>query len=234
MYLDWDSRLFGYPVVKIQYTEGFDLKRLLEHLRREKVRLTYVFSKSTSYITKAILEAFNGALVDEKITYRIKINNLKAVRDNDSHITSYDAPMVHEDLLSLALQAGVFSRFFVDKYFTQNEYDKLYRTWMELSVRRIIAFDVLQYVDETGNIKGVITLEEKSKSATIGLLAVDRNYRGKLYGKELVMKALQAFRKRGYSEVFVTTQEKNIIACKFYESLGFSAYRKEHVYHFWL
>jgi dTDP-4-amino-4,6-dideoxy-D-galactose acyltransferase len=232
--LDWDSKFFGYPVAKLTEVVGQNLKSILEELKSRKIKLVYWFTDSDNPTNKKILVTYNGILVDEKRTYVIDITKVKKIGIHHALITSYPSKRADNDLVSLALQAGEFSRFFVDKHFTHNEYQKLYTTWIQLSVQRKIAFEVLQYIDINNKIAGVITLASKNNMGQIGLLAVDRAYRNKLIGKALVIEALHIFKRKGCATVCVTTQGKNIIACKFYETLGFTLHKKEYVYHFWL
>lgn len=233
--LDWDSKLFGYTVARL----GNDvcrenLREVLQELKDKKVSLVYWFVDPFTADCNKAAKDNNGILVDEKVTYSIDTANVEEITDININVHSYSKKNVSEELMLLALQSGVHSRFSIDKHFVHNEYKKLYFTWINKSILRKIAFDVIVYTDCNNHINGFISLESKGANGSIGLLAVDKNFRGKSIGKILIKEACVRFNKLGYKKVMITTQKKNIIACQFYEKLGFSLVKTENVYHFWL
>lgn len=233
--LPWDSKLFGYSVAKISKNiHTTNLCELLESLKDKKVRLAYCFIDPLDKRLNAVAISANGMLVDEKVTYVLNSSVIVEPDENNSSIHSYTKKILSPKLISLALQSGMHSRFFIDKNFTHNEYKKLYTVWLKKSVLHKIALDVLVYESSRNNIEGFITLELKKKNVSIGLLAVDKDSRGKSIGKLLVTQALINVNKRGYRKMYVTTQGKNLIACHFFEKLGFLKFKSEKVYHFWL
>lgn len=233
--LPWDSKLFGYSVAKIRKNIHIEnLCELLESLKDRKVRLVYCFIDPLDKRLNAVAISANGVLVDEKVTYELNSSIIEECDENHGSIHSYTEKVLSQKLISLALQSGIHSRFYVDKNFTHDEYKKLYTTWLKKSILHKIALDVLIYESSKNHVEGFITLELKKKKMSIGLLAVDKDSRGKSIGKLLVTQALINVKKRGYKKVFVTTQGSNLVACHFYEKLGFLKFKTENVYHFWL
>ena len=47
------------------------------------------------------------------------------------------------ELKDLALKSGVFSRFYLDENFNNNEYNKLYNIWIGKSITGEISFDII-------------------------------------------------------------------------------------------
>jgi dTDP-4-amino-4,6-dideoxy-D-galactose acyltransferase len=235
MILPFDSKLFGYRVARLD--RDLSPKKLgtaLSRLRGEHVKLVYWFVDPKDEVKSRAAAANEGKMVDEKVTYVITLDSRSVERKGDLSLISYGKKEPDEELTTLALQSGQFSRFRIDKHFTHNEYEKLYTTWVRRSVARLIATDVLVCVDADRGIFGFVTMEMKGGMGSIGLLVVDERSRGKSIGKALVEAVLARFKKLGHRRVFVTTQKKNVIACKFYEKLGFVLYKQENVYHFWL
>lgn len=231
--LEWDSQTFGIPTATINVADLPEetLGALLREMRTEGIRLVY-FPAQEPLSDTGLLRSFDGMLADEKITFAKKLDSANDIAE-DAHIHSYALPFVSDDLLQLALDSGLYSRFKVDPHFVHNEYQKLYRTWIEKSVRKEIAQEILVYEDQD-RILGMVTLGEKNGRGDIGLVAVSGLARGQGIGKKLMAAAEAYFRKSGYREVQVVTQGMNEAAVKLYAGSGFHIDHKVYFYHFWL
>ena len=231
--LPWDSAHFGFPVASIPdgELEENDLSGILEILRTEGTRLVY-HSRSQPLRDERMLIRFDGLLADEKVTFAKQLTRESGV-ETDEHIHPYAESSVSDALLKLALDAGKFSRFRIDPHFRNNEYQSLYRTWIERSVSRDIAHEVIVY-ESDGQVLGMVTMGEKNHRGDIGLVAVSELARGKGIGKKLMIAAENDFRRRGYLDIQVVTQGINEAACKLYTGSGFHLDEKIYYYHFWL
>ncbi len=127
----------------------------------------------------------------------------------------------------------MYSRFKIDPYFRNNEFERLYTEWIEKSVERRLANEVLIY-NEGDELLGFITLALREKTGSIGLIAVDENQRGKAIGKKLIRAALAYFKDHKITTVEVVTQKANYAACRFYESCGFKIKSIVNIYHLWI
>lgn len=233
--LDWDSNFFGYKIAKANASnlKRDELKNLLSRLSHLNVRLVYWFVNPKDEASNRTAKYNNGFLADDRITYKISLSNYHPEKVDYQHLKSYLHKPLNTKLLSLALQSGFYSRYKQDKKFVHNEFTKLYTKWLERSLNGEIAKEVIVYIDNEIE-KGLVTLGVKDNYGSIGLLAVDKNFRGRSIGKQLINATLVRFKKLGYRDVKVTTQKKNKIACKFYEKLGFVEENVQNVYHFWL
>lgn len=187
---------FGYKIAAIQALnlklDG--LNKIIIKLREQSFKLAYCFTSPDDEISNSSLLSFSGLLVDEKITFYKRINeenNLKC----STFIKPYNLNFASEKLKSLALQSGIYSRFKIDSNFRSNEYEKLYLEWIEKSVKREMADEILVY-SENDDEKGFITLMIKNNKGSIGLIAVDEKERGKSVGKKLVQAALLYFKEK--------------------------------------
>lgn len=233
--LDWDSKFFGYKVgqIKASHLTPDKLKRLLDYLSNNAFRLIYWSVDPKDKISNKAAKINNGFLTDKKITYLKDLSNYLDEDMNRQHLRSYLHKPLNRHLISLALQAGLYSRFAYDKNFKHNEFTRLYTKWIERSLNGEIALDIIVYIYKNIE-RGLVTLESKSGYGSIGLLTVDKKYRGYGIGKQLVKAALAQFKHLGMKKVKVSTQKDNIIACQFYEKLGFVEESLQNVYHFWL
>ncbi|MBB6460741.1 GNAT family N-acetyltransferase [Flammeovirga kamogawensis] len=215
--LNWDSNFFNLEVFKANYYSG------IENDLNGNFDLLYLYSDKL--IDKSGFKQ-TIQLVDKKVTFKKDIVKNKIINSE----TIYSVNSVNEKLFSLAIQSSEFSRFRIDNKIDNKKVDELYQLWIENSINRKIAFDVLSFGSEN---YGVITLSKKNDIAGIGLLAVDTAIRGKGIGKLLIKQTENICVEKGYKELQVVTQLDNNLACKFYESQNFLIDKIEYIYHLW-
>ncbi|MBN1186718.1 MAG: GNAT family N-acetyltransferase [Bacteroidales bacterium] len=226
--LEWDSSFFGYPVGKLilDNETRFDKVSFLNDSGEYK--LVYIFS---TYELNTEISSFY--CVDVKIT--LKKNILVKTKTNQSfHCESY----IYDEysfkkLVILAYESGKYSRYRIDKKFINNEFEKLYRSWVFNSVKKKYAFEVLVY-KVNSEIVGLITLTDKeSTSSEIGLFAVSKEFQSQGIGTILLKDAELVSIRKNYENMQVNTQQDNINAMNFYKKNGFVLYSKYYIYHYW-
>ncbi len=229
--LAWDSHFFGYPVARIVLDQkGTDhLDDLFKQLHSEKTRLAYFFvSPVEKEINEYILNK-GGILVDQKTVF---LKAPEAHSDISNAITEFQGTEINEDLIGLALQAGIFSRFRIDENFTKKEYERLYIEWISKSISKEISFKTLVAL-EGSDLLGITTLDDNKSYVHIGLVAVDEKYRGRGIGRDLILSADTIAFNMGFKEIRVVTQLQNKGACTLYEKCSFYIEKITNVYHYW-
>ena len=222
--IEWDSKFFGYPIGKICLfnNQEYDVNRIISE--SAKYRLTYLFSDQEISVSDNRIK-----LVDTKITWekditfssgtitREKFNNL---------IHSYD------QLLYLGYLSGTYSRFRLDENFQNNEFEKLYKEWIDKSIRG--KFDDSVFIKSHKNqLEGLVTLRKSNNLAQIGLIAVHPNSQGKGVATELIQVANDFTFDNNLKTLIVATQYDNKPAMRLYEKSGFHIRSKEYIYHVW-
>jgi len=232
--LKWDTEFFGYKIVRLnaKYVKPDTLFNVLKKSKTERIRLIYWSVAPNDFISNNSAKVVGAKLVDKKVTYLTTISS-KMSYNPSSNVTSYKYPYPNDKLKSLALQSGAYSRFKLDENFSNREFERLYTTWIENSVNKKIAKDVLVYLKDNSEL-GLITIGIKNNRGNIGLLAVDENVRRRYVGKELIQTAMVKFKEWGVEEVQIVGQKANSVACRFYESCGFALEKIENIYHIWL
>ena len=212
--LPFDSDLFGYPVGKCQIAGDWDEESFLRQAK--DYRLVYIFSKKTLKNNSTCIH-----LADTKLTFEKGIQELES---SDLVIVPYSGELT-EPLLNLALASGVFSRFHTDPGFVKGEYGKLYSLWIKnaLSQNEVLIADQMS---------GFVSCSISGEKANIGLIAVDKNQRGKGWGKRLVRAAENFAQKKGAKSMTIGTQEANIPAIALYRSLGYEVVERMYLYHY--
>lgn len=228
--LEWDSDFFKKKIAKI---ELHDIERNISQVNRlikdSSFDLIYCFAQAREGDVAFISSMLHHATwVDGKVTY------LKTVEDKVIKANPFleSAQQMDDDLCDLAIQTGVYSRFHVDKNFAQNDYKELYKKWIENSVNRTIADEVIVYKEAQKNL-GMITLGVKNTRIDIGLLGVDEQARGKGIASGLLAYAEQYAEDKGFKEIQVVTQQQNEPACRLYEKYGFHVDSLINIFHIW-
>jgi len=230
--LQWDSSTFEIPTAmitkKLHSEEQF--RSLVVGLKNAGIRLAYYFSPVK---LGDFAEDLGGSLVDRKTTfYQSTKDFLKQEIPEAGAVEPYDQDTATEDMVSLAVQSGVYSRFAVDPFFPRKKFEHLYTVWLNRSIKKEIADEVF-VSKQDGKITGFITVGSNNDIGEIGLIAVNAAHRRKNNGKFLVQNALHWCGRMGLAGCRVVTQEDNIPACKLYIKCGFEIQKKVFVYHFW-
>ena len=227
--LEWDSSFFGYEVgsLVIENAEDFNYKIFIEQAKR--FRLVYIYSKNK-------IENTQLTLVDEKMTFWKLINSDEEKKRESANpaISSFKIEDNNLDQLKkLTLLSGIYSRFYVDPNFVNQEYELLYLEWINKSVAKIMAFDTLIYSIKN-RIAGFITLSKKTETlADIGLLAVNRDFRGQGIASQLINAAIKTASSAGFREIQVVTQSTNLPASSLYTKANFEITDITNIYHHW-
>ena len=225
-YLQWDSNFFCLRIGKAEIYSVDDIDNLqsLELELKNQYDLIYIFN----YINRKVDFA---TLVDVKVDYAKTIEH----KEFNTHVHSYNNDSCTEQLYRLSLISGKYSRYNLDKNFPKGSYESLYRRWIEQSVCKNFADDVLVYTDNSIEC-GMVTyrINKDDNTARIGLVAVDDAIQGKGIGSSLVSSLENLLIRQGIDKLFVSTQEDNIKACKWYEKNGFCVDSKVEIYHWWI
>lgn len=233
--LPWDTEQFGYKVAELnnQFLSVEELYSRNNEFRNEGGKLAYLFIDSGD--KRRFNELKNAGLtpVDNKITLRLKLNNEHYTKYLSPNINEYKLAYVSPELLNIVLQAGVYSRFKTDTGFKGGEYEKLYKIWINESVKGNLAKKIFVF-EKNSVLAGMFSVDVKDDCGKIILVAVDSNFRGESVGKSLMQAALNYFIGSGLNRAEVVTQLENLPAVNFYEKFGFTICSHVYIYHFWL
>lgn len=236
--LSWDSNFFGYPVARLKsVATPADLVAVHQELEKYRVRLVYWSVPPDDSAVQDRLAQLGAQLVDKKITFIKLLDHEPSQLSTSVAIRSYAAKTLSPELRALAIQAGLFSRFQVDPHIGYNKFVELYTLWLEKSVRRELAEDVLVARDTTKPeqpVTGVATVGHKGTIGDIGLVAVDEHYRGQGIASALMQAADKWFYDHYYRNIQVVTQGDNVAACGLYIKAGYHVGQIEWLYHYWL
>lgn len=229
-YLDWDSNFFNLKVGQIIINKNDDLEIELHNSLNSKYELLYIISDKNLIIDNKILIKYCGKLVDRKVTF---IKEILSNNKQSSFIYEYLNKELNLELEQLAYEAGKYSRFKLDDNIENIYFYKMYKIWIEESIKHNIASNVF-IANENNTIKGFATLKLFETKGVIGLIAVSPDSQGKGYGRELLNSCENELYKKNIKYIEVSTQYINENACNFYKKCNYKISEIKNVYHFWI
>jgi dTDP-4-amino-4,6-dideoxy-D-galactose acyltransferase len=232
--LSWDSEFFGFKVAKL-VSHRFDTAELGLHLEKQwerGVRVVYWGSDPADAMSQSAALANQGLLVDRKTIFVRKLEGCVVRTSRKYEAQPLPRNEWNDDLASLAMQIGLYSRFRMDPHFPSESWQRLYCVWLKNSINRTIADDVL-VVRESGLVVAVVTVRVRGNIGEIGLLGVHESWRRVGLGRALLDSAMCWFSERSLASVRVVTQGDNQSACEMYQACGFFVDSVENFYHFW-
>ena len=234
--LAWDSEFFGCRVARAadgRLTPA-SLAELLDWCRREAVDWLYFLADADDDQTVTLAEGAGFHQVDVRIELEL------ALRDRPASASAGPSgvrPARESDLARLrpiAAAGHTDGRYFFDARVPAGRARALYETWIERSVTHGFADVVLVY-DVDGTACGYITGRLASdRTASIGLIGVGPEARGRGVGTELVNALLAWASQRGAERATVVTQGRNATAQRLYQRCGFRTRTLQLWYHHWL
>lgn len=234
--LDWDSAFFGMRVARIlpnRLTTG-ELDQMISHMRDEKVALAYWASDPNDEESQRAARVCHGFPAGNRTTFVMDLHQNNGSAENlGAIVEEYTDAVPNSELEQLAVEAGVYSRFRVDRRIPAEKFSSLYKQWIRNSTNKRMA-DAVLVVRHAGKIVGMVTVKERNGAGDIGLIAVDADMRGHKLGISLVRAAQEWSRKRGLKLAQVVTQGENTAACRLYEKCGYKVTGTENFYHFWI
>lgn len=235
--LEWDSLHFGFEVYSVRDPRAQEevLRTALEECHRLGATLAYWAADRGRTPKASTLERFGGDLVDVKTTYGRTLDpegGGERISGTYRFLRS-TGPPCHE-LVQLALAAGEFSRFRVDRRMPRGVFQDLYEEWIRRSCSGEIADAVIEAHSPAGTLDGMVTVAIDGRVGSIGLIAVDARARGRGLGRALIRKAELFMRANGAEKATVVTQGENRAACGLYEGCGYEVRAVANMHHFWL
>ena len=232
--LEFDSKLFGFKVAKILVPSlaPEQLTVLLQTLHSLGVRLAYWQFSQQDETSQGAAQQLHGFLASNQVTYAINLTQTLPP-PAFPEVLCYQEMAPSPAMYVLVEEIGKLSRFGMDNNFPDELMQRMYHAWIENSVNRSLAQEIL-VIKEADKIIAMATLGEKNHRGDLGLVAVSKNHVRKQFGSKLIYTALRYFISHGYEVAQVVTQQANLPACKLYEKCGFTMEKIDNFYHFWL
>lgn len=217
--LPWDSSFFGIKAGEWD-TETPPCNSALFEV---------IYAKSNEEI-KEVIKGFKKTHEETRVIFTKKlIRSQKA----GSNISPFEKSGFNkEELYPSAFESGKYSRFKLDKKFGEENFRRLYKTWIDNSINRKLAHNVFIYIQED-KIVGIITYKIENYKGVIGLFGILPSHQGRGIGRKLLEYVEQDLIGNNIKELNIPTQKENIPACSFYKKMGYIATEISYITHFW-
>ena len=241
-----DSDIFGFPTGRIS-DNSLTIEKLeyvFSQAAAANIRLLYWTVPSNHPEIGSLVEKAHSAgdFVQGKLIYCVEANSslvssIRAQLKENISIHEFDGDAPTPELLSMAIQAGLWSRFNCDKNISSAHFHMMYESWITNSVGKRAADVVLvACIGERlcQKFAGMVTVRSQHGKATIVLISVDSACRRRGVGKALMASAFEWALDRGFHSLTVATQVENLPARQLYETCGFVASETLQDFHFWI
>ena len=231
--LDWDSDFFGLEIAEAAGLSDplADFPLIRPRMRDASFKLCYASASKSDDELARRAPRWGGRRINSRVTFRKQLDTA-APGGAICEMLGTPGDLDRSDLNDLAIVAGEYSRFRVDRKFPSGGFYRLYERWMANSIAGQLA-DSIAVFRLDGRIRGMVTLQKKSETGVIGLIAVAEGHRGKSIGKSLMATSSHWFSSNGCTLAEVVTQGENIPAMKLYSNAGFQVVTHDDIYHFW-
>jgi ribosomal protein S18 acetylase RimI-like enzyme len=221
--LTWDSNLFNRKIGELKLVSPSESDIVDAVASARESGYDYIFCKldHEGLWRPGLLESYGFYLSDIGTTYELNVDSLanavnmkKALQLNDVRSATVD------DIAPLKEMSGpIFwaSRFYSDPFYSEEEADLLFRTWIENAVKGDAA-DAVFVIEDKGFISGTVS---DQTTGMIDLIGVDEGARNSGVGTALVLRMATYFKDHNVHVIKVRTQLRNVDAMNFYGRLGF-------------
>lgn len=233
---DWDAQLFGFPIATLN-TDKFNANTLSEiqnDIRDKNIRMLQYLCACDDIESIHHAENVGFHFIDIRYTFQKILSAQTIFPEKKIDIEFGLATETHIPEL-LKISAGLYkdTRYYADQYFPRDKVSTVYDTWISNAVHgkfdhlcyclfihnQPIAFCTVRFLDE--------------KTCSWGLLGVAEEHQRKSLGSYLLQSVIADLWQRGFQEIRVVTQGKNIAAQRTYQGLGFKTLSLELWYHKW-
>jgi GNAT superfamily N-acetyltransferase len=234
--LEWDSTFFGYNVALIScmhLTENI-YKCVEKFIRDENIRLVEYLCNCHDAVSVRVAENKGFRFTDIRLTFsRILTGNETVELPADIRFAKADKSVIPA-LKQIAKGLYADSRYCFDDNFDLKKIDEFYQGWIEKGV-------LGQYDDEAWCLFNndepfaFCTVRfRKENTASIGLIGIKEDYRGKDFGRKLLLNLFHKLYSKSVQKVIVVTQGRNYAAQNLYQSVGFRTKITQLWYHKWI
>jgi ribosomal protein S18 acetylase RimI-like enzyme len=231
--LDWDTEYFGVKSAKVILTDSTtkdEQNEILAYCSKfDFVTITNLNSKNENNVW--IGKKTKAFLTDMNIQFTKQIKRQPHIIDKFTSV--YNCFPKNEDILKIAQDAFLYSRFFNDPWLPKVQAQNIYVHWTKCAFNKPEKYFVI--IKRNTQIAGYLlfSINLKDLFATIELIAVDEVFRGHNIGKSLITGLETFVYEKGIKTIKVGTQVDNVSATGFYLANGFQYVSCSSIYHYW-
>ncbi len=236
--LEWDTGFFGYRIARVQgsrLTPGL-LEQIVGWSEQNAVQCLYFQADSDDPQTVFLAETHGFNLVEVRLTFERNLKDwqpeTRPKATEEVIIRSgrpEDIPAVQE----IAQNSYVDSRFYFDRHFLEQDWQRYYQTWTKKSFSG--GAEMVLVAEKDGEVLGYITgvLVNQGKECQYELTGVRESARRFGVGQELFRSGMDWCVERGIPYIWVMTQGRNVTTQRMIQRHGFLTRACHLYYHKW-
>ena len=232
--LDWDTEYFGVKSAKVILKGNVSETEQNEILNFcSKYEFVSIFNlDNNSYNNFWIGKKTKAFLTDINIQFVKQIN--KKLISTDKFTNIYNSYTKNQDVLKIAKEAFLYSRFYNDPNLLKEKAQNVYCHWTECAFNKSDKYFII--AQRNGEVAGYLlfSINLEYSFATIELIAVRQKYKGQKVGRSLIINLENFAYENRIKFIKVGTQVDNISAVRFYNSCDFKYLGSRSIYHYWL
>lgn len=234
--LPWDSSHFGFKIAsgRPRRLDPPTFRQLESACIEHGVDCLYFLADAADRATINILQAGRFDFVDIRITLVANVSSLLNVLAAKEFRFRIGQESDLEALLPIAAESYNMSRFYWDERFGSDKASLMYQTWFTNSLMADYA-DAVVVAELAGRPVGYVTchLQKPSGEANLGLVGVAETARGMGCMSGMLQYLGCWLSSRGFDQVNVVTQGRNVPAQRAYQKSGFVTRSIELWFHRW-
>lgn len=237
-FLEWDTNFFGRRIGRANiHTLDEEQYGQIEDWRREnQIACMYFLAEADSPQTIRLAEKYGFSLVEVRLTFERSLKSWPREWLIQTPAGLVIRPSQPDDLpvlKEIAAESYVYSRFYNDPHFGQDQWQAYYSHWIEKSVMGGADFALTAVVD--GDIVGYITgvVDREHNEGIYELTGVKPAARRGGVGQELFRCGVNWYVDQAIPHMWVATQGRNVATQRMIERFGFLTRSCELYYHKW-
>lgn len=220
----WLSVQLGYPAYNINNIDkGFDFSEY----RYKKILISI---KTNKKIKNSFLKKNKIKLIEKNLTF-FKGSKKKKLNKNYFENIRFANNLDKKNILDIAENSFINSRFFKDKNIKKKLARKIKRNWV-LNFFRKKRGEYLIISECNKKVVGFLLILKNKNDYIIDLIAVKKKYQNLGFGTKMIKFIENIVLKRNKVKIYVSTQSNNKNSIKLYIKNKFKVKYRNYVYHF--
>lgn len=226
--LEWDTKYFEIPSVRVNLNNELNEKDIDEILlQTKKYKFITIYNYNNNDYNNYLLKKFNNIfLADVNVHFEKKCNSVDGL---NKKVKICNNLAENKSILEIAQKSFLYSRFINDKNLNSKKSSNIYYYWVKNSFEKEEKYFCIY--ESIGFL--LFSVNNIEKNATIELIAVNNDFKGKNVGTDLIKSFENYCYNIGIKKLMVGTQLNNIIAQNFYQKNGYKITQYNSIYHYW-
>ncbi|MEH7125734.1 GNAT family N-acetyltransferase [Bacillus sp. JJ1773] len=227
--LNWDTDFFGVSSAKAILHRALTLNEWNELLARfNNYQFISIMNKNSDPVNAKWIGKYTAAfLADINMQF---VKQLLDLNELPKSVTIHQSLKRNNQIFDLA--KFQFSKFTEDPEFAKRGGDQVYYQWLINAFDKPDKFYALS-LNENSDINGFALFSYSDSACVIELFAVSQNETKSGISSRLFKAVENAAYQRGYNEIQVGTQIRNMRAINFYHKVGCKQVGCHQIYHLW-